>query len=84
MSYAEGDLRHRHGIRLALSHWQTYDIVGQSYDIVGATYDVETTYDIVGPTSYVTSHLRRRRYDVAYAVVGLTYDVVGHDIRHRR
>ncbi len=80
MSYAEGDLRHR--IRLALS--QTYDIVGQSYDIVGATYDVETTYDIVGPMSYVTLHLRRRRYDVAYAVVGPTYDVVGHDIRHRR
>ena len=80
MSYAKGDLRHR--IRLALS--QTYDIVGRLYDIVGTTYDVVITYDIVGPTSYVTSHVRRRRYDVAYAVVGQTYDVVGQDVRHRR
>ena len=80
MSYAKGDLRHR--IRLALS--QTYDIVGQLCDIVGMTYDVVITYDIVGPTSYVTSHVRRRRCDVVYAVVGLTYDVVGHDIRRCR
>ena len=80
MSYAKGDLRHR--IRLALS--QTYDIAGRLYDIVGTTYDVVITYDIVGPTSYVTSHVRRRRYDVAYAVVGLTYDVVGQDVRRRR
>jgi hypothetical protein len=79
MSYADGDLRHR--IRLALA--QTYDIVGQFYDIVGRTYDVATTYNIVGPTSYVTSHVRCRRYDVAYAVVGLTYNVVGQDVRRR-
>ncbi len=65
MSYAKGNLRHR--IRLVLS--QTYDTVGQIYDIVGITYNVEITYDIVGPTSYVTSHVRRRRCDVAYAVV---------------
>jgi hypothetical protein len=69
MSYAEGDLRH--SIRLALA--KTYDIVGWFYDIVGRTYDVTTTYDIVGPTSYVTSHARRRRCNVAYAVVGPTY-----------
>jgi hypothetical protein len=56
MSYAKGDLRHR--IRLALA--QTYDIVGRSYDIVGKTYDVATTYNIEGPTTYVTSHVRRR------------------------
>ena len=80
MSYAKGDLRHR--IRLALD--RTYDIVGRYYDIGGRSYDVTATYDIVGPTSYVTSHVRRRRCDVAYAVVGLTYDVVGPDIRHRR
>jgi hypothetical protein len=80
MSYSKGDLRHR--IRLALS--QTYDIVGRLYDIVGTTYDVVITYDIVGPTSYVTSHVRRRRCDVAYAVAGLTYDVVGQDARRRR
>jgi hypothetical protein len=82
MSYAKGDLQHR--IRLALA--QTYDIVGRLYDIVGKTYDVVTTYDIrvVGPTSYVTSHVRRRRYDVAYAVVGLTYDVVGQDVQRRK
>jgi hypothetical protein len=67
MSYAKGDLRHR--IRVALA--QAYDIVRRSYDIVGETYDVATTYDIVGPTSYVTSHVRRRIYDVAYDVVGL-------------
>jgi hypothetical protein len=80
MSYANGDLRHR--IRLALD--QTYDIVGQCYDIVGRTYDMARTYDIVGPMSYVTSHVRRRRCDVAYAVVGPTYDVVGQDVRRRR
>ena len=88
MSYANGDLRHR--IRLALD--QTYDIVGQYYDIVGRTYDMARgrtydmarTYDIVGPMSYVTSHVRRRRCDVAYAVVGPTYDVVGQDVRRRR
>ncbi len=80
MSYAKGDLRHR--IRLGLS--QTYDIVGRLYDIVGTTYDVEITYDIVGPTSYVTSHVRRHRCDVAYAVVGLTYDVVGQDVQRHR
>jgi hypothetical protein len=80
MSYAKGDLRHR--IRLALA--QTYDIVGRSYDILGKTYHVATPYDIVGPTSYVTSHVGRRMYDVAYAIVGPTYDVVGQDVRHRR
>jgi hypothetical protein len=80
MSYAKGYLQHR--IRLALA--QTYDIVGRLYDIVGKSYDVVTTYNIVGPTSYVTSHVRRRRYDVAYAAVGLTNDVVGQDIRRRR
>jgi hypothetical protein len=77
MSYADlkGDLRHR--IRLALA--QTYNIVGRSYDIVGRTYNVATTYNTLakGPTSYVTSHIRRRRYDVAYAagvvLVGPTY-----------
>jgi hypothetical protein len=77
MSYAKGDLRHC--IRLALA--QTYDIVGWSYDIVDETCDVASTYDIVGPTSYVTSHVRRRMYDIAYAVVGPT---VGQDVRHRR
>jgi hypothetical protein len=80
----QGDLRHR--IRLALA--KTYDIVGRSCEIVGDTYDVATTYDIVGPKSYVlvTSHVRCRHgmYDVAYAVVGQTYDVVGQDERHRR
>ena len=80
MSYAKGDLRHC--IRLALS--QIYDIVGRLYDIVDTTYDVVITYDIVVQTSYVTSHVRRRQCDVAYAVVGLTYDVVGQDIRRRR
>jgi hypothetical protein len=80
MLYAKGDLRHR--IRLALS--QTYDIVCQLYDVVGTAYDVVITYDIVVQTSNVTSHVRRRRCDVAYAVVGLTYDVVGQDIRRRR
>jgi hypothetical protein len=80
MSYAEGDLRH--SIRLALA--QIYDIVGRFYDIVGRTYDVTTTYNIVGPTSYVTSHVRRRRYDVANAVVGPTYDVVGQDVQRPR
>ena len=80
MPYAKGDLRYR--IRLALS--QTHDIIGQLYDIIGMTYDVVITYEIVGPTSYVTSHVGRRRCGVAYAVVGLTYDVVGQDIRRRR
>jgi hypothetical protein len=46
------------------------------------TFDVVITYDIVGPTLYVTSHVRRRRRDVAY-VVGLTFDVVGQDVRRR-
>ena len=80
MSYAKGDLRHR--IRLALA--LTYDLVRLTYDIVlvGETYDVATTYDIVGLTSYVTSHVQCRMYDVAYAVVGPTYDVVGQDVRH--
>jgi hypothetical protein len=77
MSYAKGDLQHR--ILLALSHTYGY-IIGRLYDIVGTTYDVAITYDIVGPPSYVTSHVRRRRCDVAYAVVGLTYNVVGLDI----
>ncbi len=68
MLYANGDLRHR--IRLALA--QTYDVVGRFCDIVGWTYYVATTYYIVCPTSYVTSHVRCRMYNVAYAVVGLT------------
>jgi hypothetical protein len=80
MSYAKCDLRHR--IRLALT--QAYDIEGRFYDIVGRTYDVAATYDIVGQTSYVTSHVRHRtsRYGVAYTVIGQTYDVVG-DLRRR-
>jgi hypothetical protein len=88
MSYAKGDLRHR--VRLALSQTyeivlvgRLYDIVGRLYDIVGTTYDVAIAYDMVGPTSYATSHVRRRRCDVAYPVVGPTHDVVGQDVRHR-
>jgi hypothetical protein len=47
--------------------------------------DVVITYDIVGPTSYhdVTSHVQRRRCDVAYAVVGLTYIWNLGNVRYR-
>jgi hypothetical protein len=45
------------------------------------------TYNIVGLTSYITSHVlvrcRISRYDVAYTVVRPTYDVVVPDVRHR-
>ncbi len=72
------DLRHR------IRHKSTNIAVGWLYDIIGMTYNVVITYDIVGPTSYVTLHIRRCRCNVAYVVVGLTYDVVGQDIRRRR
>ena len=73
-----------------------YDVVGATYDIVGqhtilvppTMYDLRRrrcdllvrrriqhrTYDIK----------QYRRYDVVYDGVGHTYDVVGHDLRHRR
>ncbi len=58
-----------------------WEVLTVTYYILGKTYEVAKTYDIVGLTSYVISYVRCRMYDVAYAVVGPTYDVVDEDVR---
>ena len=71
-----------------------YDVVGGTYDIEGqhAILVTPTMLDL----QYRRSHLRYRiphstydikqylRYDVAYDVIGHTYDIVVTDLRYRR